>query len=76
MTELVCWARKAVAVSAADGEDAESARVDVEKSERFRGRDWRMLRRREAMTAVLTSCSSRYDVWCLCLVVISLRERA
>lgn len=50
---LVCWERKAVAVSAADGEDAESARVVVEKREWLSGRAVRMLRRKEAMIAML-----------------------
>lgn len=48
---LVCWERKAVAVSAADRELA-SAREVVEKRERVGGREVRRVRRREAMIAV------------------------
>ena len=48
---LVCWERKAVAVSAADGELA-SAREVVEKRERAGGREVRRVRRSEAMIAV------------------------
>lgn len=48
---LVCWERKAVAVSAADRELASAWEV-VEKRERVGGREMRRVRRREAMIAV------------------------
>lgn len=51
---LVCWERKAVAVSAADGELA-SAREVVEKRERVGGREVTRLRRKKAMI-VLKGC--------------------